>query len=194
MLNYTKCDSDHFSRPTCQWCTNTLRPIYIKRHNQCTVNTATVLAILYFSHRKQGKRVAPEWGCKPFWSNSIQALISMTALLLVSSQLWLCICHQYFLITISSTWRTQVSSWSNRPLLSGGDSSCSWVFYSCTGPKGWILTLQEGCQLGSTCVSQATLYLEYPPEYSRKRTQTSSFSCKVYWETGTGSLSGVTAI
>ena len=95
---------------------------------------------------------------------------------------------------ISSTRCTPVSSWNNRPLLSGGDSSCSWVFYSCAGPKGWILTLQEGCQLGSTCVSHTMLYLEYPPEYSCKRTQTSSFSCKVYWETGTGSWSGVTAI
>ena len=44
-------------------------------------------------------------------------------------------CHQYFLITISSTQCTPVSSWSNRPLLSGGNSSCSWVFYLCTGPK-----------------------------------------------------------
>ena len=26
-----------------------------------------------------------------------------------------------------------VSHWSNRPLISGGDSSCSWVFCSCTG-------------------------------------------------------------
>ena len=59
------------------------------------------------------------------------------------------ICHQYFLITISSTRCTPVSNWSNRPFLSGGNSSCSWVFYSCTGPKGWILTLQEGCWLVS---------------------------------------------
>ena len=46
------------------------------------------------------------------------------------------ICHQYFLIPINLSQCTQVSSWSNRPLLSGGDSSCSWVFCSCTGPKG----------------------------------------------------------
>ena len=46
-------------------------------------------------------------------------------------------CHQYFLITISSTQHTPVSNWSNRRLLSGGNTSCSWVFCSCTGPKWW---------------------------------------------------------
>ena len=35
--------------------------------------------------------------------------------------------------------------------------------------------------------SHAKLNSEYPLEYSYERTQTSSFSCKVYWETGTGS-------
>ena len=45
------------------------------------------------------------------------------------------VCHQYFLIPISFTRCTPVSNWSNRPLLSGGDSSCSWVFFSCTGPQ-----------------------------------------------------------
>ena len=34
------------------------------------------------------------------------------------------VCHQYFLIPISPSQYTPVSSWSNRPLLSGGDSSC----------------------------------------------------------------------
>ena len=84
-------------------------------------------------------------------------------------------CHQYFLITISSTRYTPVSNWSNRPLLSGGDSSFSWVFYSCTGPKGESLHCRRGV-------------------YSCERTQTSSFSCKVYWENDTGSWNGVTAI
>ena len=53
------------------------------------------------------------------------------------SRLW---GHQYFLISISSTQYTPISNWSNRPLLSGDDSSCSWVFCLCTGPKWWILT------------------------------------------------------
>ena len=54
------------------------------------------------------------------------------------------ICHQYFLITISFPRYTPVSNWSNRPLLLGGDSSCSWVFYSCTGPKGESLHCRRG--------------------------------------------------
>ena len=118
----------------------------------------------------------------PFRENSIETGTTKLHDIIVTN---------FFLITSSSTRCTPVS---NRPLLSGGDSSCSWVFYLCTGPKGWILTLQEGCQLGSTCVSHARLYFEYPSEYSHKRTQTSSFSCKVYWENGTGSWNGVTAI
>ena len=45
------------------------------------------------------------------------------------------VCHQYLSIPISFTRCAPVSSWSNRPLLSGGDSSCLWVFCSCTGPQ-----------------------------------------------------------
>ena len=38
-----------------------------------------------------------------------------------------------FPLFYSFTQYPPVSHWSNRPLISGGDSSCSWVFCSCTG-------------------------------------------------------------
>ena len=90
------------------------------------------------------------------------------------------LCHQYFLIPIILSQYTPVSSWSNRPLLSGGDSSCSWVFCLCTGPKGESYTLQEGWQ--SVSPVAITLIWNRAPSggYSHERTQTSSFSCKVY--------------
>ena len=40
-----------------------------------------------------------------------------------------------FPLFYSFTQYPPVSHWSNRPLISGGDSSCSWVFCSCTGPQ-----------------------------------------------------------
>ena len=104
------------------------------------------------------------------------------------------LCHQFFLIPISLSQYTPVSSWSNRPLLSGGDSSCSWVFCSCTGPKGESYTLQEGWQLVSPVAIMLIWNRVHSRGYSCKRTQTSSFSCKVYWTTSSGTWSGVTAI
>ena len=104
------------------------------------------------------------------------------------------LCHQYFPITISSTRCTPVSSWSNRPLLSGGDSSCSWVFCSCTGPQGETYTQLEGWQSMSPVAIMLIWNWVHSGGYSRKKTQTSSFSCKVYWDTSSGRQSGVTAM
>ena len=103
-------------------------------------------------------------------------------------------CHEYFLILISSTRCTPVSSWSNRPLLSGGDSSCSWVFCSCTGPKGESYTQLEGWQLVSPVAIMLIWNRVHSGGHSCERTQTSSFSCKVYWDTSSQTWSGVTAI
>ena len=104
------------------------------------------------------------------------------------------LCHQYFLIPISLSQYTPVSNWSNRPLLLGGDSSCSWVFCSCTGPKGESCILQEGWQLVSPVAIALIWNRVHSGGYSRERTQTSSFSCKVYWTTSSWMQSGVTAI
>ena len=104
------------------------------------------------------------------------------------------VCHQYFLIPISSTWCTPVSSWSNRPLLSGGDSSCSWVFSSCTGPQGESYTQLEGLQSMSPVAIMLIWNWVHSRGYSCEKTQTSSFSCKVYWDTSSGRQSGVTAM
>ena len=104
------------------------------------------------------------------------------------------VCHQYFLIPISSTWCTPVSSWSNRPLLSGGDSSCSWVFCSCTGPQGESYTWLEGWQSMSPVAIMLIWNWVHSRGYSHEKTQTSSFSCKVYWDTSSGMWSGVTAM
>ena len=103
-------------------------------------------------------------------------------------------CHQYFLIPISLSQYTPGSNWSNRPLLSGGDSSCSWVFCLCTGPKGESYTLQEGWQSVSPVAIMLIWNRVHSGGYSHERTQTSSFSCKVYWTTSSGMWSGVTAI
>ena len=104
-------------------------------------------------------------------------------------------CHQYFLYAFSSTRYTPVSNWSNRPLISGGDSSCSWLFCSYTGPScRWIHTIcwrgDTWCPSGFTTVilKQSTLWSTH-----MGKTQTSSFQCKVYWETATCWWSGVTA-
>ena len=104
-------------------------------------------------------------------------------------------CHQYFLISISSTQYTLISSWSNRSLLSGGDSSCSWVLCSCTGPKWWILT---HCRRGGTRYPPVspTQILELSTLQSTltKGHKQAYFSCKVYLETGNGSWSCVTHV
>ena len=89
-------------------------------------------------------------------------------------------CHQYFLIPISLYQYNPVSSWSNRPLLSGGDSSCSWVFCLCTGPKGESYTQLEGWQSVSPVAITLIWNRVHSRGYSHERTQTSSFSCKVY--------------
>ena len=81
---------------------------------------------------------------------------------------------------ISLSQYTPVSSWSNRPLLSGGDSSCSWVLCSCTGPKGESYTLQKGWQSVSPVAIMPIWNRVHSGGYSHERTQTSSFSCKVY--------------
>ena len=70
-----------------------------------------------------------------------------------------CKCHQYFLITISSMQYAPVSNLSNRPLLSGGDSSCSWVFYLCTGPKGESLHCRRGVGMSPTVSIMQSLTL-----------------------------------
>ena len=85
------------------------------------------------------------------------------------------VCHQYFVIPISSTQCTPVSSWSNRPLLSGGDSSCSWVFCSCTGPQGETYTQLEGWQLMSPVAITLIWNRVHSRGYSHEKTQTSSF-------------------
>ena len=99
-----------------------------------------------------------------------------------------------FLYTNCSTRCTPVSSWSNRPPLSGGDSSCSWVFCSCTGPQGESYTQLEGSQSVSPVAIALIWNRVHSRGYSHERTQTSSFSCKVYWDTSSGIWSGVTAI
>ena len=106
---------------------------------------------------------------------------------------FLAFCHQYFLILISATRCTPVSSWSNRPLLSGGDSSCSWVFCSCTGPQGETYTQLEGWKSMSPVAIALIWNWVHSGGYSHEKTQTSSFSCKVYWDTSSGMWSGVTA-
>ena len=45
-------------------------------------------------------------------------------------------CHLYYYSSGFNKVTLQSTHWSIQTLLiSGGDSSCSWVFYSCTGPK-----------------------------------------------------------
>ena len=99
-----------------------------------------------------------------------------------------------FLYTNCLSQCTPVSSWSNRPLLSGGDSGCSWVFCSCTGPQGESYTQLEGWWLVSPVAITLIWNRVQSGGYSCKKTQTSSFSCKVYWDTSSGMQSGVTAI
>ena len=89
------------------------------------------------------------------------------------------VCHWYFLIPISPQY-TPVSSWSNRPLPSGGDCSCSWVFYLCTGPKGESYTQLEGWQSVSPVAIMLIWNRVHSGGYSHERTQTSSFECMVY--------------
>ena len=103
-------------------------------------------------------------------------------------------CHHYFFIPISSTRCTPVSSWSNRPFLSGGDSSCSWVFCSCTGLQGETYTQLKGWQSMSPVAIALIWNRVHSGGYSRGKTQTSSFSRKVYWDTSSGTRSGVTAM
>ena len=46
------------------------------------------------------------------------------------------LCHLYYYSSGFNKVTLQSTRWSIQTLLiSGGDSSCSWVFYSCTGPK-----------------------------------------------------------
>ena len=87
------------------------------------------------------------------------------------------VCH---LIPISLSQCTPVSSWSKRPLHSGGDSSCSWVFCLCTGPKGESYTQLEGWQSVSPVAIVLIRNRVHSRGYSCKKTQTSSFSCKIY--------------
>ena len=48
----------------------------------------------------------------------------------------LSVCHLYYYGSGFNKVTLQSTHWSIQTLLiSGGDSSCSWVFYSCTGPK-----------------------------------------------------------
>ena len=95
-------------------------------------------------------------------------------------------CHQYYFIPISSTWYTPVSSWSNRPLLSVGDSSCSWVFCLCTGLQGETYTQLKGWQSMSPVAIVLIWNRVHSGGYSHWKTQTCSFSCKVYWDTSSG--------
>ena len=96
-------------------------------------------------------------------------------------------CHQYFLYTISSTRYPPVSNWSNRPLVSGGNSSYSWVFYSCTGPNfRWNYT---PCWLHSFHYTLELNTLRSTPAGKR---QTSVFQCNLYWESAGCSWRGVT--
>ena len=45
-------------------------------------------------------------------------------------------CHLYYYSSGFNKVTLQSTHWSIQTLfISGGDSSCSWVFYSCTGPK-----------------------------------------------------------
>ena len=45
-------------------------------------------------------------------------------------------CHRYYYCSGFNKVTLQSTHWSIQTLfISGGDSSCSWVFYSCTGPK-----------------------------------------------------------
>ena len=49
---------------------------------------------------------------------------------------FLALCHLYYYSSGFNKVTLQSTHWSIQTLLiSGGDSSCSWVFYSCTGPK-----------------------------------------------------------
>ena len=46
------------------------------------------------------------------------------------------VCHLYYYSSGFNKVTLQSTHWSIQTLpISGGDSSCSWVFYSCTGPK-----------------------------------------------------------
>ena len=45
-----------------------LWPIYIKHQHQCCHNSAMTLVILFLI---ENNRVTLEWGCNPFWSNTI---------------------------------------------------------------------------------------------------------------------------
>ena len=87
-------------------------------------------------------------------------------------------CHQHFLPTISSTWYTPVSNWSNKPQLSG--DNCS---YSCTGPN--IRWSHTGWRMGGTwCPPVSTmLILSLSTLWSTLaiRIQTSSILCRFNW-------------
>ena len=49
---------------------------------------------------------------------------------------WSIYCHLYYYSSGFNKVTLQSTHWSIQTLpISGGDSSCSWVFYSCTGPK-----------------------------------------------------------
>ena len=52
-------------------CNFMLGPIYTKRQRQRKVNAAMILVIQLSLKSMEAKRVAPEWGCNPFWSDSI---------------------------------------------------------------------------------------------------------------------------
>ena len=46
-------------------------PVYAKRQHQRKVNAAMNVEILMSLKPMETNTVAPEWGCNPFWSNSI---------------------------------------------------------------------------------------------------------------------------
>ena len=47
------------------------RPVYTKRQSQCSFNPAMMLAIQLSLKSMETNKVAPEWGCNPFWRDSI---------------------------------------------------------------------------------------------------------------------------
>ena len=54
----------------------------------------------------------------------------------VFAQVLITTCHLYYYSSGFNKVTLQSTHWSIQTLpISGGDSSCSWVFYSCTGPK-----------------------------------------------------------
>ena len=69
------------------------------------------------------------------------SVISSKCLFSVKSAAWAPtlgakVCHLYYYSSGFNKVTLQSTHWSIQTLLiSGGDSSCSWVFYSCTGPK-----------------------------------------------------------